>query len=187
MKSRLFTIALAMICLALLPGCEEFEDLMNETSNDPNSEIYEPRFIVGIFSIIDYPRASALEREIESGDGKKIWINTNQCFSSKHLRKARVVARPGDPDSCDLQFKFDRMGKVQWEMLSGQHRGEPVVLVVDGRYVAKFIPEPPDDDSKNMWITLRVGIDPYTAKGVAKFAEKNYYYYNPDAKHWWNF
>jgi len=54
------------------------------------------------------------------------------------------------------------------------------VLVVDGRHMATFIPEPPDENNKR-WVTLRVGIDPYTARGIAKFAKKNYAHYNPDS------
>ena len=34
------------------------------------------------------------------------------------------------------------------------------------------------------WITLRVGIDPATARGVVKFANLNYIYYNPSTQSW---
>ena len=70
-------------------------------------------------------------------------------------------------------------------MLYGAHRGEPVVLVVDSRYAGKFVPELPDEGNLE-WITVRVGIDAYTAKGIAKFAKKNYTYYNPDTKSWFS-
>ncbi|MCQ2378413.1 MAG: hypothetical protein MJ016_04270 [Victivallaceae bacterium] len=181
--------ALTVICFC---GCEAFQEALKdsaEVGNDnPNAENYEPRFILGVFSIVEYPRASSTEREIESLDGRKIWINTHQAFSSKYLRDVRVIARPGDPDVCDLQLRLDRTGKLQWEMLAGRFRDTPVVLAVDGRYLAKFIPEwPDDDDQASNWVTLRIGIDPYTAKGIAKYAKKNYYYYNPDAASWWNF
>ena len=36
-------------------------------------------------------------------------------------------------------------------------------------------------------MTLRVGVDHYTARGIAKFARKNYIYYNPDTASWFNF
>lgn len=189
MKAYRLGLALAPLAFLLpITGCEEFSEALEETSDNPNEENYEPHFIVGVFAIVDYPRGNSnLEQEIESLDGRKIWINTNQSFSSKNLRDVRVVSRPGDPDLCDLQLRLDRRGKVQWEMLAGRYRDTPVVLAVDGRYVAKFIPELPEDSDRPQWVTLRVGIDAYTAKGIAKYAQKNYYYYNPDSKHWWNF
>lgn len=187
----IFVAAALIVCG--VSGCAEFQEALEESGaweiDNPNSESYEPHFVVGIFSIVEYPRGNSnLERQIESLDGRTIWINTNQSFSSKNIKDVRIVARPGDPDRCDLQLKLDRMGKVQWEMLAGRYRETPVVLAVDGRYVSKFIPEMPDDENAgNRWVTLRVGIDAYSAKGIAKYAKKNYYHYNPDAESWWKF
>ena len=179
----------AALMLLLLPGCEEFREALEDgsvTTEDPNSENYRPRFIVGIFSIVEYPRATDLEKELPLPNGRSVWINTNQNFSSKNLREVRVVPRPGNPDICDLQFKLDRQGKLQWQILAGNNRENPVVLVVDSRYAGKFIPELPDDSTNDNWITLRVGVDHYTARGVAKYARKNYIYYNPDTSSWFN-
>ena len=181
-KLPLFFAASALLCC--LCGCELFMEALDAEnavdSNDPTSENFRPRFVVGIFAIVEYPRATSLERELVTSSGDSIWINANQSFSSQHIKDAKVVARPGNPDICDLKFKMDRPGRVQWELLAGNHRGEAVALVVDGRHMANFIPEDPDENNKN-WVTLRVGIDPYTARGIAKFAKKNYVHYNPDS------
>ena len=115
-------------------------------------------------------------------NGRKVWINANQSFSSKNIRDCKVIVRPGNPDICDLKIKFDKRGRIIWEMLAGRFRGEAVILAVDGRGVGKFIPE--DPHPRNNWVTLRVGIDAYTARGIAKFAKRNYDYYNPDAASW---
>ena len=177
------------LMLLFLPGCEEFREALEDGSvsyDDPNSETYRPRFIVGIFSIVEYPRASDLEKELPLPNGRSVWINTNQNFSSKNLRDVRVIPRPGNPDICDLQFKLDRQGRIQWQILAGNNRENPVVLVVDSRYAGKFLPELPEDTGKDTWVTLRAGVDHYTARGVAKFAKKNYIYYNPDTASWFN-
>ena len=189
MLKRIFGIfAMAAVAFSLC-GCELFLEAMdmdNTTSaDDPTSDNYQARFVVGVFAIVEYPRASRLERELVTASGERIWINRNQYFGSNHIKDARVVARPGNPDICDLKFKMDRPGRTQWEILAGNHRGEEVVLVVDGRHMANFIPDEPDENNKN-WVTLRVGIDPYTAKGIAKFAKKNYVFYNPDSKSFFN-
>ena len=177
------------LMLLFLPGCEEFREALEDgavSHDDPNSETYRPRFVVGIFSIVEYPRASDLEKELPLPNGRSVWINTNQNFSSKNLRDVRVIPRPGNPDICDLQFKLDRQGRIQWQILAGNNRENPVVLVVDSRYAGKFLPELPEDTGKDTWVTLRAGVDHYTARGVAKFAKKNYIYYNPDTASWFN-
>ncbi len=186
---RLLWLLPAVCSLFLIAGCEEFNQIMRDAlndessfSDDPNSEDYQPRYVVGIFSIVRYPRASELEKEIQGLDGRTVWINTNQNFSSKNIRDARVVSRPGNPDLCDLQFRIDRFGKLQWQILAGRYRDEPVALVIDGIYFGSFIPE--TSDRQPEWVTLRVGIDPVTAKGVVKYASKNYLYYNPDTRSW---
>ena len=177
----LFVFAAVLLCA---PGCELINEAMDAENapgiDDPTSDDYDPRFVVGVFTVVKYPRATKLERELPTNTGESIWINSNQNFSSKHLKEAKIVPRPGNPDICDLKFKVDRPGRMQWEVLAGNHSGEEVVLVVDGRYMAHFIPEPPDENNRN-WVTVRVGIDPYTARGIAKFAKKNYTHYNPDS------
>lgn len=177
----LVVFAAALLCA---PGCEMIEEAMDPENapgiNDPTSDDYDPRFVVGVFTIVKYPRATKLERELATNTGESIWINSNQNFSSKHLKEAKVVPRPGNPDICDLKFRLDRAGRSQWEVLVGNHRGEEVVLVVDGRYMAQFIPENLDENNRS-WVTVRVGIDSYTARGIAKFAKKNYTHYNPDS------
>ena len=187
---KIFSVLSAICALFLFCGCEEFREALEDGSvnyDDPNNENYRPRFVVGVFSVVEYPRASDLEKELPMPNGRTVWINTNQNFSSKYLRDVRVIPRPGNPDACDLQFKLSRMGKVQWQLLAGSSREIPVVLVVDSRFAAKFIPElPADDGRQESWVTLRVGIDHYTARGIAKFAKKNYIYYNPDTGSWFS-
>jgi hypothetical protein len=58
-------------------------------------------------------------------------------------------------------------------------------MMVDDRYVGKFIPEDYTDGSQE-WVSLRIGVDNYTARGIVKFAKKNYEYYNPEAGNFFN-
>ena len=186
---HLFRFICAIVLTAALTGCDTFREAFREAmsgessrSEDPNSENYQPRYIVGIFSIVKYPRASELEKEIQALDGRTVWINTNQNFSSKNIREAKMLSRPGNPDLYDLQFRIDRLGKLQWQVLSARHLDEPVALVIDGVYFGSFYPEAGEEDAD--WVTLRVGIDPATARGVVKYSKSNYIYYNPDTKSW---
>ena len=107
-------------------------------------------------------------------------------FSSKNLRDAKIVVRPGNPELCDLKFKLDRRGVVQWQILAGRHRNEQVAFVVDGKLLARFIPETSEDENE-VWVFLRVGIDHFHARNIVKYAKKNYVYYNPDSSNFFKF
>ncbi len=189
MNLRFFMLlALGFLTLGMISGCAEIKEFIEDVeessySENPNSDNFKPRYVIAICSIVKYPRAGDLEQEVQSLDGKSIWINTNQNFSSKYIKDAKVLPRPGDPNVCDLQFKLDRLGKLQWQILAGMHIEQQVAFIVDGIYYTGFVPEPPKSEQNN-WVTLRVGINPYTAKGIAKFAKKNYTYYNPSTDSW---
>ena len=189
-KHWMQVLAFGLLILAATVGCEAFKeawaeamDPETEITDDPKSEDYRRKYVIHLNSIVKYPRAGELEREISTFDGKTVWINTNQLFSSKNIRDAKAVSRPGNPDVFDLQFKVDRFGKLQWQLLSGNHSSEPVALVVDGVYFTSFYPEPAENDSAD-WVTLRVGINPVTARGIARNAKKNYISLNPDSTNW---
>ena len=179
----LFLTPLLAASLVFCGGCEILEEALEGgafDSDNPNSEDYRPRFVVGIFSIVYFPRASDLEKPIRDLDGKEIYINTNQHFSSKNIKDVKIVVRPGNPELCDLKFKLDRLGKIQWQLLAGRYREEQVAFVVDGKLLARFVPELPEDDNAK-WVFLRVGIDHFHAKNIVKFAKKNYIFFNPDS------
>ena len=97
-----------------------------------------------------------------------------------------MVVRPGNPELCDLKFKLDRRGIVQWQLLAGRYRDEQVAFVIDGRLLARFVPEMPDEENEN-WVFLRVGIDHYHAKNIVKYAKKNYIFYNPDSSNFFKY
>lgn len=186
MKKCLILFLTALFCCSFVfCGCEILEEALQESyaSDDPTSEDFEPRFVLGVFQIVRYPRAALLEKEITCRDGNKIWINANPLFSSQRIRAARAVPRPGNPDVCDLEIRIDRMGKTQWQLLSDGYRGENLVLMIDSRHVGFFVPENTGYGNAE-WIQIKVGMDSYTARGVAKFARKNYSHYNPDASDW---
>jgi hypothetical protein len=193
MKNILNRWSRLLVALALIfgcCGCELLEEAMNgengwDTDN-PNSDDYRPRFVVGVFSIVRYPRATDLERPIQDLDGREIYINGNQNFSSKNLRDAKIVVRPGNPELCDLKFKLDRRGVIQWQILAGRHRNEQVAFVVDGKLLARFIPEISEEEN-DVWVFLRVGIDHFHAKNIVKYAKKNYVFYNPDSSNFFKF
>ena len=62
---------MAAVTLFCCSGCEILQEAMDAGALDtdnPNSEDYRPRFVVGIFSIVYYPRASELEKPVRDGN-----------------------------------------------------------------------------------------------------------------------
>ena len=112
MKKFLSLILLGVLSAAVVVGscgCEILEEAWEAgklDSDNPNSEDYRPRFVVGIFSIVQYPRATELERPIRDLEGNEVYINANQNFSSRNLKDVKIVVRPGNPELCDLKFPY---------------------------------------------------------------------------------
>ena len=192
MRKILTPVLIPLTALALVfgtCGCEIIEEALEAGALDtenPNSDDYRPRFVIGVFSIVRFPRANDLEKPVQDLEGREIYINANQNFSSKNLKDARIVVRPGNPELCDLKLKLDRRGKIQWQLLAGRFRDEQVAFVVDGKLLARFVPELPEDEN-DTWVFLRVGIDHFHAKNIVKFAKKNYVFFNPDSSNFFSY
>lgn len=189
MARNFLILVTAILSLFYLTGCETFKEAFRQaleegsSSENPNSDEYRPRYVISINSVVEYPRAGDLERQLEGINGESIWINSVPIFSSINISDARSIPRPGNPDICDLQFKTDRAGKLKWQVVLGNHRGDQVAFIVDGVYFNSFIPESLDDENSD-WITVRIGIDSVTASGIVKFANKNYIHYHPNTSSW---
>ena len=188
-KNLAAVCAFALFILAAGTGCEAFQEAWEEatTYDDTPEEVTadesespQKKYEIALHAIVKYPRATPNEQDIPTLDGKTIWINKNQLFSSKNIKRVKAVPRPGNPDLYDLEIKVDRFGRLQWQLLSGNRAGEPVALIVDGVYFVSFYPEQPENDS-TYWVSLRVGLDPVTARGIARNARENYKILNPGA------
>lgn len=173
-------------------GCEIVQEALQEefehgSSSRGSSEDFKPRFVLAVCSIVKYPRAQMIEQQVDF-NGTPIWINKNQLFDSKRVKKARAIPRPGNPDLLDFELKLDPLGKTHWQMLVATARGNEVALMIDKRCVATFVPEMPHNDSDRIdWVTIRAGVDTYTARGVVRFAERNHVHFNPDAGNFFKF
>ena len=189
-KSGILCLALATIFYA--GGCEAFNEALQAeleygSSERATSDDFKARFVMTVCAIVKYPRAQMIEQQIDY-KGTTLWINRNQFFDSKRIEKARAVPRPGNPDVCDLEFKLDPLGKTHWQMLVASAGGNVVALLVDQRCVATFVPERPNADSDRIdWVRVKAGVDAYTARGIERYAHKNYVHFNPDAGNFFRF
>ncbi len=170
---------------ALLCGCEAIEDAWNEsTSKDDDSgfsffgEPYTPKYVIAFFEEVRYPRAGELEQEVTTFDGRKLWINTNQLMSSKHIREVKLEQRIDQPDRYDLKLRLTESGCRIWTLMALKYQDEKVALFLDNHYIGSFNPEPLADEDAE-WVAIRYPLDEVTARGVEKYARKNFKNYNP--------
>ncbi len=180
---KLYRLAAAAILTLVLAGCESFETAWSEAlassgGNVSWGEEYKPKYVLSLFQIVDYPRAGDLEAEISTFDGKKIWINTNQFFSSKHVKDIKLLPRVDRPDCFDLALQLDERGCRIWTMMALEFREKQVAMTIDKYYQCSFNPEPLATEETN-WVTIKYPFDKVTATGLQKHAKKNYKHYNP--------
>ena len=185
MKRSVIGLAMAALMLGVC-GCEILEEALQESfSQDAGAglnifgEEYTPKYVIAFFEEVRYPRAGELEKEITTFDGKKIWINNNQLMSSKHIREVRLEQRVDQPDRYDLKLRLTESGCRIWTLMALKFSEEKVALFLDNHYIGSFNPEPLADEEAE-WVAVRYPIDEVTARGVEKYARKNYRNYNPN-------
>ncbi len=179
----MFMTAAAALLLFCVTGCEAFSEAWKEATSPEASkstwgEEYKPKYVMTLFQIVDYPRAGDLEAEISTFDGKKVWINTNQFFSSKNIKDIKLLPRADQPDTYDLAIQLDDRGVRIWTMMALEFRDRKVAMMIDKYYEGAFIPQPLANEEAT-WVIIKFPFNQVTAAGLQKFAKKNYEHFNP--------
>ena len=110
-------------------------------------------------------------------------VSYTQDLIVGYLREQGIVhgMRKSQVDCGEIQALIrNDYPRVTWASASIQ--GTRLLIEIKEDTVAGEMPEAGEEDAE--WVTLRVGIDPATARGVVKFSKSNYIYYNPDTKSW---
>ena len=173
MLKKVILLAVTISAVMLFPGCETMKDIMKPP------KVKENIYVLSLHQIIKYPRAKNLEREISTIDGRHFWINTNQFFHSRHIEEVKLIPRKDKKDFYDIAMKLDHNGIVKWVQLSMQFRSEKMALLIDGHFYKFYIPEPLANEEDD-WVLLNGPFDKITAKGIEKYAHRNYIYFNPN-------
>ena len=174
-------ILLISSIIVLLSGCEtldlSWDDIMSEDENSDFSfgKKYEPKYILTFHQVVKYPRGILVEKKISTFSGRDLWINTNYFLSSKNIKNISIKKRRAS-DLYDLVLDLDRRGRMQWDLLSLNFKGEKMALLVDGVFYRKITPVVVDGEGTA--VVLHGPFDTVTAKGIAKSAKDNYEHYN---------
>ncbi|MFA6713936.1 MAG: hypothetical protein WC082_04955 [Victivallales bacterium] len=170
MLKKIF-LPLAALTLALTVGCELLEDAMK------NKE--QTSYVLSLHQIIKYPRSKDLEKKVTSFDGREYWINSNQFFHSRHIEKVKLIPSREREGFYDLSLKLDHSGILKWIQLSIQFKHEKLALLIDGNFYKLYVPDQLADE-EDEWVLLKGPFDKITAKGIQKYAHKNYLIFNPN-------
>ena len=132
------------------------------------------------FSIIKYPRGNAIEEEVETFKGEKVVINSNSFIDSSKIMDAELIPREDEPGYFDISLKLNGTGVKQWFQLVLEYRNEPTAIIIDGAYFGRFRPDGghTEDDE---WVTLKGPFNEVIARGIVKYAKRNYRHYHPNS------
>jgi hypothetical protein len=164
-------LPVAALSVLLMSGCEVLQDAMKEER--------KTSYVLSLHQIVKYPRSKELEKKITTFDGHEYWINTNQFFHSRNIEKVELIPSKERKGYYDLSLQLDHNGILKWIQLSMQFKDEKLVLMIDGNFYKLYTPEQLADE-EDQWVLLKGPFDKVTAKGIQKFAHKNYIYFNPN-------
>lgn len=166
-------IVVAVFAAVFFCGCEAIEDVLNINLIDDN-----PRYQVSLHSIIKYPRGNKIEEEVETFKGEKVTINANSFIDSSKILDAELIPLEDDPGYFDISLKLNDTGVKQWFQLVLDYRDDPVAIIIDGAYFGRFRPDGghTEDDK---WVTLKGPFNEVIARGIVKYAKRNYRHYHP--------
>ena len=172
----LFCLFLCSVVIFSITGCSEME--RKKLQELFKAELPEPKRIITINSIVKFPRANDLEKEIPTFTGRKVWINTNSFIHSKSITEIELVPRDSDGHFYDLKLKLSRHGQLIWMQLSTGFNFQRLGLVVDGLFYRTFTPKPMEKDDD--FALIEGPFDKYTAEEMKKYAKSNFEYFNQE-------
>ena len=176
MKRLLLVLAASVATLLLVPGCETLEQAMKDPESLGPEKDNQPKFILTVHQIIKYPRAEMLEREIESYDGRKIWVCVNPFLHTRDIEEIVAVEELEKPGFYDLKLKLTKRGRFLWLQISVDYRNQKLALVVDGVFYREIIIDQISNE-EDEWVILKGPFDQTTAKSIEKYSKTNYKYF----------
>ena len=172
MKKTLFLLC-SVAVMIIISGCAAIEDALNINLIDDN-----PRFQISLHSIIRYPRGNEIEEEVETFKGEKVVINSNSFIDSSKIFDAELIPLEDKPGYYDISLKLNSTGMKQWFQIVLDYREDPIAIIIDGAYFGRFRPDGGHTED-TQWVTLKGPFNEIIARGIVKYARRNYRHYHP--------
>ncbi len=177
--------ASVLFCTAVLlagSGCEAlseaWEEALSGASGSSSGDEAQTRYVITVLGVLKHARGGDLEMEVNTFDGKSIWVNRLPLLSSAHIAEVRLSPSTMKPNFYDLNLILTERGAMLWSQMAARYSDEPVVLMVDGVFQCVFQPRPIQGDS-SLVAVIPGPFDPVTAGGIEKFSKKNQSKLNP--------
>lgn len=166
---------LAVMCAVILflSGCAAIEDALNINLIDD-----KPRYQISIHNIIRYPRGNEIEEEVATFKGEKVVINTNSFIDSSKILDAEMIPLEDKPGYYDISLKLNGTGIKQWFQLVLDYHDAPSAIIIDGAYFGRFRPDGGHTED-TQWVTLKGPFNEVIARGIVKYARRNYRHFHP--------
>ena len=172
---KIICLLMVLSSVFFFAGCEAIEDALNINLTDDS-----PHYNISLHSIIKYPRGNAVEQEVETFKGENIVINTNSFVDSSKILDAELIPLQDNPGYYDISLKLNDTGIKQWFQLVLDYRDDPVAIIIDGAYFGRFRPDGGHTED-DQWVTLKGPFNEIIARGIVKYARRNYRHYHPNS------
>ena len=163
-------ILLAAALLFVLASCETFK---KKAKTEDGEELTEPKWTFTVNEIVRYPRASMLEKEVPSFDGRTVWVQKHYGLSSRNVKGIELIPVEDKPGYYNLKLQLDQRGSRASTVLSNKMTNTTVGALVDNmfyRVVEVGKPTGKDDE----FVVLKGPFDEIVAQKLKKYAEPNY-------------
>ena len=142
-------------------------------------EARKPGFIISIHEIVDDPKTNKIERYVPCflDERQKECVNINYFLHSKNIRKIERIPREGLPGFYDLKLYLDLRGRIKYEALSMNFKGQQVGLLVDGLFY-RAVTADIIEDEEQLWTFVEGPFDKVVSSNIVKKAPVNYRFYN---------
>lgn len=169
MKKKLKSVFLMGFSLALLlfSGCEIFK------------KASQPCYLISIHDIVQYPRASKIEKEMPQFSGGTIWVNASPRIHSDSILEIETVPNKEHPGYFDLVCKLDYHGRLIWMQISSEIPRKEFVFAIDGVCYRTIIPDKMISEEKSL-VTIVGPFESVIAEALREHAPTNYKFFHPD-------
>ena len=167
---RICNISLAAALLFALASCETFK---KKAKTEDGEEITEPKWTFTVNEVVRYPRASMLEKEVPSFDGRTVWVQKHYPLSSRNVKEIELIPVEDKPGYYNLKLQVDQRGSRASTVLSNKMTGVTKGVLIDNmfyRVVEVGKPSGKDDE----FVVLKGPFDETIAQKLKNYAVPNY-------------
>lgn len=177
---RICNILLAAALLLVLTSCETFK---KKAKTEDGEEITEPKWTFTVNEIVRYPRASMLEKEVPSFDGRTVWVQKHYPLSSRNVKSIELIPLPNKPGYYNLKLQVDQRGSRASTVLSNKLTGTSQGALIDNMFYRVVEIEKPTGKDEE-FVVLKGPFDEIIAQKLKNFAVPNYklFHYEEDDK-----